>query len=73
VIAGMARQGFDVELTCYDERGWRATFYTTGMEHSITSDTASAFEATPWRAAQRAAWDGVGARRYELPRGGLAR
>jgi hypothetical protein len=23
----------------YDERGWRATFYTTGMEHSPTSAT----------------------------------
>ena len=21
----------------YDEQGWRATFYTTGMEHSPTS------------------------------------
>jgi hypothetical protein len=30
---GMARQGFDLQLTRYDERGWRATFYTTGMEH----------------------------------------
>jgi hypothetical protein len=36
-IAGMARQGFDLQLTRYDERGWRATFYTTGMEHSPTS------------------------------------
>jgi hypothetical protein len=26
----MARQGFDLQLTRYDERGWRATFYTTG-------------------------------------------
>jgi hypothetical protein len=34
----MARQGFDLQLTRYDERGWRATFYTTGMEHSPTSD-----------------------------------
>jgi hypothetical protein len=56
LVAGMARQGYDVELTRYDERGWRATFYTTGMEHSITSDTASAFEPTPWRAVQRAGW-----------------
>src|SRR5262245_4105239 len=32
----MARQGYDLQLTCYDERGWRATFYTTGMEHSPT-------------------------------------
>jgi hypothetical protein len=34
----MHRQGFDLQLTQYDERGWRATFYTTGMEHSPTSD-----------------------------------
>jgi hypothetical protein len=24
---GMHRQGFDLQLTQYDERGWRATFY----------------------------------------------
>jgi len=51
---GMARQGFDLQLTRYDEKGWRATFYPTGMEHSITSATASAWERTPWRAVQRA-------------------
>ena len=37
VVVGMHRQGYDVQLTQYDERGWRATFYTTGMEHSATS------------------------------------
>jgi hypothetical protein len=47
VIAGMHRQGYDVQLTQYDERGWRATFYVTGMEHSATSATASAWEPTP--------------------------
>jgi hypothetical protein len=26
----MHRQGFDLQLTQYDERGWRATFYTSG-------------------------------------------
>ena len=36
--------------------GWRATFYTTGMEHSPTSATGTAWERTPWRATQRAAW-----------------
>jgi hypothetical protein len=48
----MARQGFDIQLTRYDERGWRATFYTTGMEladerdghgvgaHALVRDTA---------------------------------
>jgi hypothetical protein len=55
VAVGMAHQGYDLQLTRYDERGWRATFYTTGMEHSITSATASAWERTPWHATQRAA------------------
>jgi hypothetical protein len=39
VAVGMARQGFDLQLTRYDEKGWRATFYTTGMEHSPASAT----------------------------------
>jgi hypothetical protein len=56
VVVGMARQGYDLQLTRYDEKGWRATFYTTGMEYSITSATASAWERTPWHATQRAAW-----------------
>ena len=59
VIEGMHRQGYDVQLTQYDERGWRATFYITGMEHSATSATASAWEPTPWRAVQRAAFDAL--------------
>jgi hypothetical protein len=37
VAVGMARQGFDLQLTRYDERGWRVTFYTTGVEHSATA------------------------------------
>jgi hypothetical protein len=36
VAVGMHRQGFDLQLTQYDERGWRATFCTTGMEQSPT-------------------------------------
>ena len=57
VAVGMARQGYDLQLTRYDERGWRATFYMTGMEHSPTSATGTAWERTPWRAAQGAAWE----------------
>jgi hypothetical protein len=38
-----------------DECGWRATFYVTGIEHSLTADTASAWEPTTWRAVQVAA------------------
>jgi hypothetical protein len=47
VAVGMHHQGFDLQLTQYDERGWRATFYTTGMEHSPTSATGTAWERTP--------------------------
>jgi len=59
VVVGMARQGYDLQLTRYDEKGSRATFYTSGMEHSITSETASAWERTPWHATQRAAWEAL--------------
>jgi hypothetical protein len=44
----MHRQGFDLQLTQYDDRGWRA---------SLTSATGTAWERTPWRATQRAAWE----------------
>jgi hypothetical protein len=54
---GMHRQGYDLQLTQYDNRGWRATFYVTGMEHSPTSATGTGWERTPWHATQRAAWD----------------
>ena len=56
VAVGMHRQGFELQLTQYDDGGWRATFYTTGMEHSPTSATATAWERRAWRATQRAAW-----------------
>lgn len=56
VAEGMARQGYDLGLTRYDERGWRATFYVTGMEHSATAATGSAFAAMPWEAVRQAAW-----------------
>ena len=59
VAVGMAHQGFDLQLTRYDERGWRATFYTTGMEHSPTSATGTGWESTPWHATQQAAWEAL--------------
>jgi len=31
LATGVAQQGFDLQLTRYDERGWQATIYTTGM------------------------------------------
>jgi hypothetical protein len=59
VTVGMARQGFDLQLTRYDEKGWRATLYTTGVEHAPTSATGTAWERTPWHATQRAAWEAL--------------
>jgi hypothetical protein len=46
----------NLQLTRYDEKGWRATFYRTGMEHSPTSAIGTGWEHTPWQATQRAAW-----------------
>ena len=60
LAVGMHRQGFDLQLTQYDDRGWRATFYMTGIEHSPTSATGTAFERTPWHATQWAAWEALG-------------
>jgi hypothetical protein len=47
VTIDMARRGYDLQLTRYDDRGWRATFYTTKMEHSPTSATGTGWERTP--------------------------
>jgi hypothetical protein len=57
IAVGMHRQGFDLQLTQYDDRGWRATFYTSGMEHSPTSATGTGWERTAWHAVQGAARD----------------
>ena len=59
VAVGMHCQGDDLQLTQYDDRGWRATFYTTGMEHSPTSATGTSWERTPWHATQRAGWEAL--------------
>ena len=56
VIAGMARRDFDVELRGFPQ-GWRATFYPSGLAHSIVCGTGWA--ASPWRATQRAAWSAL--------------
>ena len=57
--SGCNARGYDLQLTRYDERGWRATFYTTGMEHSPTSAKGTGWERTPWHATQRAAWEAL--------------
>ena len=53
LLFGVAR------LLVAEGAGWRATFYTTGIEHSPTSATGTAWERTPWHATQRAAWEAL--------------
>ena len=56
VVTGMARHGWDLQLTEYDAaEHWRATFFVAGQAHSIVGG--SAWEETPWPAVQQlAAW-----------------
>src|SRR5213080_4400081 len=59
VVAGMARQGYDLELRRYDGQGWRAMFFPSGFEHSLTAHAGSARAPSPWQATQRAAADAL--------------
>jgi hypothetical protein len=53
IVVGMGWQGWDLELTAYAARDWRANFFPVGIAHSLVGG--SAWEPTPWRAVQRAA------------------
>jgi hypothetical protein len=55
IVVGMARRGYDLQLTGYGDGHWRATFFVTGVVHSIAGG--SAWEPSPWRAVQGAAWE----------------
>ena len=52
---GLHRIGYDLDLRQYGDGHWRASFYVTGLAHSILGG--SAWEPTVWRAVQRAGWD----------------
>jgi hypothetical protein len=56
LLAGMTAQGYNVEIKEFPE-GWRANFYPVGIAHSVVAG--SAYEPTPWRAVQRAAWEAL--------------
>jgi hypothetical protein len=58
IIGGTTHQGWDVQLTAYAARDWRANFFPVGIAHSIVGG--SAREPTPWQATQQAAWAAVG-------------
>ena len=53
VLVGMTHQGYDVQLTAYAARDWRTTFSHTPIV------AGSAYEPTPWRTVQRAAWEAI--------------
>jgi hypothetical protein len=48
IIAGMTHQGWDVQLTAYAARDWRANSLPVGIAHSIVGS--SAWKPPPWRA-----------------------
>jgi hypothetical protein len=55
----MARHEYDLELRRYNGRGWRAVFFPSGFEHSLTSHAGTAWARSPWEAVQRAARDAL--------------
>lgn len=55
IVLGMARQGYDVQVTRYGGHGWRATFFLSGVAHSLTSAVGTGWAGAPWHAVQRAA------------------
>jgi hypothetical protein len=67
LAVGLHRVRYDLQLTQYGDGHWRASFYVTGVAHSILGG--SAWEPTPWTAVQMAAWAPV--RRSAWARGGL--
>jgi hypothetical protein len=68
IVAGMARQEYDLELRRYNGRGWRAIFFQSGFEPSLTSHAGAAWARSPWEAVQRAASDAL----YKLRAGEAA-
>jgi len=56
VAVGMHRQGYDLQLTQYDDRGKRDLLHDWDGAQP-TSATGTGWERTPWQATQRAAWE----------------
>ena len=65
VVAGMARQRYDLQLTRFGQDGWSATFYPAGIAHSLTPLVGSGWSREPWTAVQRAAWEALRRREAE--------
>jgi hypothetical protein len=54
---GLAHQGWDVQLTAYAARDWRANFFPAGIAHSVGGG--SAWAHAPRLAIQRATWQAL--------------
>ena len=37
IVAGMTHQGWDMQLTAYAARNWRADFFPVGIAHSVVA------------------------------------
>jgi hypothetical protein len=53
--AGAAGGFLALELRRYDGQGWRAMFFPSGFEHSLTSHAGAGWASSPWAAVQQAA------------------
>jgi hypothetical protein len=60
IVVGMAHQGYQVSLGEHGTARWICVFYRPCGGHEPVVAAATAQEATPWRAVQRAAWLVIG-------------
>src|SRR5262249_26293448 len=67
IVAGMARQQYDLPLVRYGQHGWDATFYPAGIGHSLTPMAGLGWARGPWAEVQRAAWETLRNREAEAP------
>jgi len=65
LAVGLHRTGYDLDLRQYGDGHWRATFYVTGLAHSILGG--SAWEPTMWRAVPGGQRRGVFSRSQPSP------
>jgi hypothetical protein len=63
IATGMARQGYDLELSRHNGQGWTASFWTSDVVHwsprGVGGAAGYTSEPTPWRAVERAAWQAL--------------
>jgi hypothetical protein len=48
IVVGMARQGYDLQLTRYGDEGWRATLYPAGRDSRVMPSRPSSSKTPVW-------------------------